>query len=117
MAANNKEATLLSEQSKSSTDYTESEDMLNYKELSVTLRVTNVAGTSPTLDVDVQHSFDNSNWQTLKSFSQKTDVGDDHIYVPDGSSVYGFARYVRCKYTIGGTDPNFTFEITVVGKE
>lgn len=71
------------------------------------LDVTAVAGTSPTLDITVETSFDGAAWRSLGTFAQKTAVGTER------KSFSGCDRFVRANHTIGGTGgPSFTFSIT-----
>lgn len=71
-----------------------------------TLHVTAVSGTSPTLDVTIQHSPDNSTWADLVSFSQTTASTSERVTVSGSVD-----RYVRESHTIGGTSPNFTYTV------
>jgi hypothetical protein len=75
------------------------------------LDVTAASGTTPTLDVSIQTSDDNSTWRTLASFSQKTTVSNQHL------SVSGLDRYLRFSWVIAGTTPSFTFSVGVLGGE
>ncbi len=74
--------------------------------LVLTLDVTAISGTDETLDVDVQHSPDNSTWSVLGSFTQVTVAGDE-------TKIFGPAhRYVRLDLDIGGTSsPQATFTV------
>jgi len=70
----------------------------------VSIPVTVVSGTSPTLDVDVQESDDTAiNWQTVYSFPRITATG---IYRSPKLAFNG--NRVRYVQTIGGTSPSFT---------
>lgn len=112
----NQVLTLQAETSKTADGSTPSQDCLNYKEIAIELNITNVSGTSPTLDMTIEHSHDNVNWSTLYAFPQKTGVGISTRYVPNDTE-FGFMRYVRANYVLGGSNPNFTFSVTIVGKE
>lgn len=70
------------------------------------LHVTAASGTDPTLDVTVQESTDGSSWVDLVTFDQATAAGGQRKTV-DGS----VARHLRAIWTIGGTDPSFTFAV------
>jgi hypothetical protein len=72
------------------------------------ISVTAASGTSPTLDVIVQHSSDGSTWSTLGTFTQATGTTSEAITVASGTTVN---RYVRATATIGGTTPSFTFAV------
>lgn len=67
------------------------------------LHVTARSGTSPTLDVKIQHSTDNSVWVDLITFAQKTAIGAERVEVTGTVN-----RYLRAIRTIGGTSPSFT---------
>lgn len=67
--------------------------------------VTAVSGTSPTLDLTIEESDDNSNWHTFLSFRQISAVG---LYAVTGKSD---AQYRRGVSTVGGTSPSFTFAL------
>lgn len=70
------------------------------------LDVTAASGTLPTLDVIVETSPDGAaNWQTVATFAQKTAVSSELNVFP------GCDRFVRAKWTIGGTGPSFTFSV------
>lgn len=66
------------------------------------------SGTSPTLDVIVQHSSDGSSWSTLGTFTQATGTTSQAITVASGTTVN---RYLRAAATIGGSTPSFTFAV------
>ena len=74
------------------------------------------AGTNPTLDVTVEHSDSLSTDYTAitgAAFMQVTDAASRQKLVIDAD---GAKRYVRVKYTIGGTNnPSFSFSVTGVG--
>lgn len=71
-------------------------------------------GTSPTLDVVIQTSPDNSTWTTRTTFTQLVGTSDNQIaagkVVLDGAS----KRYVRAVGTIAGTTPSFTFNVVLL---
>lgn len=73
----------------------------------VTIPVTAVSGTNPTLDVRIEESFDNgTNWVTLYDFQRITATGsyNSPMLRATGSHI----RYVR---TVGGTSPSFTMSV------
>lgn len=70
----------------------------------VSIPVTAVLGTSPTMDIDVQESDDSGvNWYTVYSFPRITTTG---IYRSPKLAFNG--NRVRYVQTIGGTSPSFT---------
>lgn len=73
----------------------------------VTIPVTIVTGTTPTLDVDVQESDDTgTNWFTVYSFNRITNTG---IYRSPKLPLRG--NRVRYVQTVGGATPSFTRSI------
>jgi len=79
----------------------------------VFLEVTGVSGTSPTLDVtiDTQNPI-TGEWHTLHTFSQMTSTGKQMARISDC-----IGAKIAPTWTIGGTDPSFTFSITVILKD
>jgi len=71
-------------------------------------------GTSPTLDVTIEDSADNSSFAAITgaAFTQVTTTASAQKLVVNKD---GARRYVRVKYTIGGTTPSFTFSVNAVG--
>ena len=87
-------------------------DLGNTRELIVTLDVSAASGTSPTLDVKLQHSPDGSIWSDLgTAFAQKTGVAREVKVFTQ------YHRYVKVVYTIAGTTPSFTFSVEATAKE
>lgn len=70
------------------------------------LHVTAASGTSPTLDVVVEHSTNNSAWSTVATFAQATGVTAERVAV--AGTVH---RYLRAKSTVAGTNPSFTIAV------
>lgn len=72
------------------------------------LQVAAVSGTSPTLNVVIESSVDQgATYQTVASFAQKTAPGAETIQVP-----VPHRDYMRVRYTLGGTNPQFTFSVS-----
>jgi len=78
------------------------------------------AGTSPTLDVKIQSSADNSTWADITgaTFTQVTDTAGTAIAAEDADGTITIqasdeARYIRAVGTIGGTSTP-TFELCVI---
>lgn len=75
----------------------------------LTLTVTAVSGTSPTLDVDIETASDSSGAgnTTLGSFSQKAAAGSQRLIF------HGVDRFLRVKYVLGGSaSPSVTFSVS-----
>jgi hypothetical protein len=71
------------------------------------INVTAVSGTTPTLDLVLQESFDNAvTWQDIYHMPRITATG---TYTSPFMTIGGRRRWV---WTIGGTTPSFTFGIT-----
>lgn len=71
------------------------------------LDITAVSGTSPTLDIDIEgYNPAGDDWHVLDSFAQKTGTGTDFKRLTEP-----FSRTLRIAYTIGGTNPSFTFSV------
>lgn len=70
------------------------------------LQVAAVSGTTPTLDVKVQESANNSDWSDVSglTLAQITDATHEKTLQVD---LRPLARYVRMVGTIGGTSPSF----------
>lgn len=75
---------------------------------SAVLSVSAASGTTPTLDVLVEHSADDNTWATLATFSQQTTVNAQ--YLEFSGTV---EQYIRISWTIAGTTPSFTFNVSV----
>ena len=71
-------------------------------------------GSSPTLDVTIEDSADNSSFSALSgaAFTQVTGTASAQTLEVDAN---GCKRYVRVKYTIGGSSPTFTFSVNAIG--
>lgn len=76
------------------------------------LNVEAVSGTTPTLDVKIQHTADDPagptpTWADLDTFTQvTTSTGSEFITLPATVN-----RAVRVVWTIGGTTPSYTFNV------
>ena len=73
-------------------------------------------GTSPTLDIKIQDSADNSVFADVsgKVFTQVTGVASIQSLAIDTRAV---RRYIRAALTITGTSPTFGLAITAVGQK
>lgn len=75
--------------------------------MTMTLTPTAQAGTTPTLDVIVEHSHDGTTWTTLGSFTQITTA------LTAETKTFGPCRaHIRGKATLGGTDPVYSFTLS-----
>ena len=85
--------------------------MIQYSTFFGRLVCTDVFGTDPTLDVTVYELNTEHEEVEIASFPQITAIGSYLINLP-----YCEGKEMYVKYTIGGTDPNFGFQIEVIGK-
>lgn len=93
-------------------------DVLEYEGVALVLLNTAAGtGTTPTLDVKLQHSDDNSTFSDVTSgaFSQITDVAGTAGVKVMKVNVSDLKRYVRVLGTIAGTTPSFDFGVEFVG--
>lgn len=75
----------------------------DFDEIAVLVDVSAVSGTTPTLDITVQWSPDDTEWfDTGDAFTQFTAAGKQVLRVPNK------AQSARLNYTVGGTTPSFT---------
>lgn len=81
-----------------------------YGTLRLTLDITAVSGTTPSMTVTIETSPDGTtNWTTIGTpFAAQTGVANIRKVVT------GADRFVRASYTITGTTPSFTFSVTGV---
>lgn len=75
------------------------------------LDVTASSGSSPTLNVQLETSYDGTanSWRPIGSFPQFTSTGSSR------ESFGGADRFVRASWTIGGSNPSFTFSLSGEG--
>lgn len=75
----------------------------------IEVRVTASSGTTPTLDIDLEDTFDSTNWNKVSDInaSNLTTTGTTvkRINLIDTPTT----GKLRLNYTIGGTTPSFTF--------
>lgn len=90
-------------------------DALGYNSAALALEVGAVSGTSPTLDVKLQESADNSAWSdvTGTTFTQVTAANNSQIMRVEGLGT-SRKRYLRVVATVGGTSPNFTAAVNIL---
>lgn len=81
------------------------------KDAMVVLHVGTVTGTTPTLDVKIQDSADNSSWADVSgaAFAQKAAAGLSRMNV----SLKSTRRYLRAVATIAGTSPSFPCSVVI----
>lgn len=81
-------------------------------EMKAFLSVGAASGTTPTLDVKLQDSDDDSTYADISgaAFAQKTATGSEAIHFQTKK------RYVRAVATIAGTTPSFTFAVIAIAE-
>lgn len=72
------------------------------------LSVTAVAGTAATLDIFIEGKTKSGNYVTIGKFTQTTAEGNQSIEVSRLPPAH------RIRWTLGGTNPSFTFEVDAI---
>lgn len=109
---NNTEGTLLASAARTASVNSADLTVYNGAKLTVYLDVTAASGTSPTLDVTVKAKDPASGkYFTIGTFTQKTGVTSDAIFIGGGADVEFAVRTLRVECVIGGTTPSFTFSV------
>lgn len=85
-------------------------DVSEFLEGQVVAEVTATAGTDETLDLAVQSSADGTLWINHTTFTQFTAAGSAVKLLTN------LGKRLRLSWTVGGTDPAFTFAVKFVGK-
>lgn len=93
---------------KSGDSYSSAINIDKFTEANLYLKITDVSGVDPTLDIDVM-TYDSLTdaWYKVGDFDQKTEVGLDVGFVQ-----YGLGEKAAIKYVVSGTDSSFTFKIS-----
>ena len=100
------------------TTYSSALRVEKYEELTLFLYQTAQGGwTDEYLDVSVQTKDPDGNWHDLAG-ATFTQIGNNTAAVPYGEDIgiIVFGAYIRLKYVTQGTTPDFTFQITGIGK-
>jgi hypothetical protein len=71
------------------------------------LNVSAASGTTPNLVVLLEDTLDGSTWNTIGTFTAKTTTGREVINV-----TAPFSDTTRVSWTVTGTTPSFTFDVT-----
>lgn len=72
----------------------------------VTLAVSAVSGTTPSLSCALETSDDQLSWDSVGDFDAVSSVGSHDIYVGD------LRKYLRARWTVAGAGASFTFSVT-----
>ena len=105
--------TLLESAARTASGASDQYDALAVAAIVVEINVTAVSGTSPTLDVDLEDSFDGTTWNKVADVNA-ADITAIGVTVKRLNLVDTPATgRLRIKYTVGGTNPSFTFTAKV----
>lgn len=87
--------------------------------VSAILNVGTVTGTTPTLDVKLQESDDNSTFSDISgaAFTQVTATPSPATTISVLTTHRRAKRYVRAVATIGGTTPSFPCAVTIMARK
>ncbi len=91
-------------------------DTKGYNSAMAVLEVGAVSGTSPTLNVKIQDSADNSTFADVSglTLTQVTAANNSQVLRIDGLNTSTLRRYLRAVGTIGGTSPSFAFSVEIL---
>lgn len=118
IAGSSTSKTLLAPAARTSTTNGTGLDISTYEGLAlVQLANGTTSGTSPTLDVKIQDSADNSTFADVSgySFSQVTAALSDPSTLK--IDLRNVRQYIRAVATIGGTTPSFACAVTLVASK
>lgn len=96
-------------------------DVQAYYEAIVFIKVYSQSGTTPTLDCKIQYSH---NYDPQANTGDWVDSGDTftQITTPSANTVSlkklssNFGKYIRFVVTLGGSTPNYTIDLALIGK-
>jgi hypothetical protein len=100
--------TILELATRNSSGVSEAFDVAGIDKAILMVKVTEVSGTSPTLDITVE-GFDGEDWFPLYAMPTISAVGNYSLKMDN------LGHQVRLRYTLGGTSPSFTFYAKLVG--
>lgn len=85
--------------------------------IAIDIVITDVAGTSPTLDTTVERRDANGNWHVIHTFAQAAAAGVRSVSIGPGASVGAvLTGAVRLRHVVGGVTPSFTLATSIVGQ-
>ena len=86
-------------------------------ELAVDVNVSVVSGTTPTLDLYLEHLGADGVWYTTWHPTQITAVGTASTSVGPGAATPAvLTQTVRLRWAVGGTTPSFTFSASIIAR-
>lgn len=77
----------------------------------IEIQVTAASGTSPTLDVDLEDTFDGTNWNKVTDINSAAITAAGVTVVRLNLADTPTTNRLRLNYTVGGTTPSFTFSV------
>jgi hypothetical protein len=77
----------------------------------VEIDVTAVAGTSPTLTVSLEDTFDGANWNKVVDLNSAAITATGRTVKRLDVTGLPFTNTTRLSWTLGGTAPSFTFSV------
>ena len=86
------------------------QEHIGYERMGVLVNITAVGGTTPTLNVALEISEDNINWESLTA--SLTGLNTTGVRTALVTNMYP-SRFVRLRFTLGGTSPSFTLQARV----
>ncbi len=86
-------------------------DVGDFRDLNTLLYVRGASGTTPQLDVSIQHSANMRDWITKATFTPASAASDQSI------DITGFFRYVRALIAVSGSPGTFTFYVHGIAKD
>jgi len=82
-------------------------DVSPYSILEVEIKVTSVSGTTPTLDVYIEGKFEATG--DYKVLASQTGINATGVWFLTVNPLV--FRYIRIRWSVGGTSPSFTFTV------
>lgn len=79
----------------------------------IEVNVTAVSGTTPTLQVALEDTFDGTNWNNVSNVSGSNITTTGRVVKRLNLQDTPCTENVRLSWTIGGTTPSFTFSVNV----
>ena len=86
------------------------QEHIGYERMGILTRITAVGGTTPTLSVALEVSENDIDWETLTP--SLTGLNTTGVRTALVTNMYP-SRFVRLRFTLGGTSPSFTFQARV----
>ena len=85
----------------------------NARDFVCIMKADNNGGTTPTMDVVIEHSHNQTDWLTLATFTQVTTSAAYELEQLTTALITALP-YVRATITLGGTSPDYQVELVVL---